>query len=43
MRDAQVHAILPEVVIEPGAVIGTVADEMLGLGFQYREVKTELD
>jgi len=31
----QIHAVLLEVVIQPIAVIGTVADEMLGLGLQH--------
>ena len=37
-----VHPVLLEVVIEPVAVIGAIANEMFGLGLQHVEVETEL-
>lgn len=43
MRGNEVHAILLEVVIEPIAVIGPIADEMLRLGLQHVEVEGQLD
>jgi hypothetical protein len=43
MRRDQVHAILFELVIEPIAVIGSIAIEMFGLRLQHVEVKTQLD
>lgn len=42
MGPNQVDAVLREVVIEPVAVIGSIADEILGLGLQHGEVETEL-
>ena len=38
----QVDAVLLKVVIEPIAIIGSIADEMLGLGLQHVDVETEL-
>lgn len=42
MRDNQVHALLLEVGIETIAVIGSIPDEMFGLGLEHVEVETEL-
>ena len=43
MRGNQVHAVLLEVVIEPITVIGTIPNEMFGLGFEHVEVEAQLD
>ena len=43
VRRDQVHPVLLEVIIEPVAVIGAIANEVLGLGLQHIEVETELD
>ena len=38
-----VDAVLFQVVIEAVTVIGTIPNEMFGLGFEHVEVETELD
>lgn len=42
MRRDHVDAVLLEIVIEPVAIVGAIADEMFGLGLQHVEVETEL-
>src|SRR5579885_1509855 len=42
VRRDQVHAVLLEIVIEPVAIVGAIADKMFGLGLQHVEVETQL-
>ena len=42
MRCDHVDAVLLEILIEPIAVIGAIANEILRLGLQHVEVETEL-
>ena len=43
VRRNHVDPVVLEVVIEPVAIVGPIADEMFGLGLQHVEVETELD
>ncbi len=42
VRGNHVHAVLLKVIVEPIAVIGAIADEVLRLGFEHVEVESQL-
>lgn len=41
VRCDQVHGVWLEVVVEPVAILGAIADEIFGLGLQHLEVETK--